>query len=58
MNDIARLAYTIKEAAHASTLSQARLYELMAEGKLRYQLIGKRRLIPASALRELVGEAA
>ena len=35
-------------------LLPANLYRLMKAGRLRYTLIGRRRLIPADALRELV----
>lgn len=56
---VERLAYTIKEACQASTYSEAHIYRLMASGKLRYSKAGRRTVIPASALRNLIeGEAA
>ena len=47
------IAYSISDAAKASSLSQATLYAMMASGKLRFSKVGRRRLIPASALLEL-----
>lgn len=53
---VMRLAYSVKEAVEASRLSQRQLYLMMDRGDLRYTKVGRRRLIPASALREVVGE--
>lgn len=46
----------IADAAKMTGLSRSRIYELMNEGKLRSVHVGRRRLIPVSSLRELVGE--
>ena len=51
---IKRLSYTVTEASQATSLSIPYLYVLMRKGALRYTLIGRRRLIPVSALMELV----
>lgn len=46
----------ISDAAKMTGLSRSRIYELMNEGKLRSVHVGRRRLIPVSSLRELIGE--
>lgn len=57
--DTAPLAYSIAEAARASSLGRTRIYELIAEGRLQARKIGKRNIIPAASLRALIeGEAA
>lgn len=57
--EVAPLAYTIAEAAKASTLGKTRIYELIREGRLQARKIGKRNIIPATSLRALIeGEAA
>lgn len=48
------LAYTIRDACHASSIGRTRLYELIKEGKLEVRKIGKRTLIPAASLRHLI----
>lgn len=52
--DLEKLSYSIAEAEAATGLSRAFLYRLMQAGKLRYSKIGARRIIPRSALVELV----
>ena len=49
-----RLAYSIETAADASGLSRATLCRLIADGTLRSTKVGRRRLIPATALHALV----
>jgi excisionase family DNA binding protein len=48
------LAYRINDAVRVSGLSRSSLYELIAQKKLRSVMVAGRRLIPASALRELL----
>jgi hypothetical protein len=54
--DIA-LAYRINDAVKLSGLSRSSIYKLIGEGKLRSVLVAGRRLIPADALRSLLGAA-
>ena len=49
------LAYQINDAVKVSGLSRSSLYELLAAGQLRSIKVAGRRLIPAEALRELLG---
>lgn len=49
-----RLAYSIPEAAAASSLSRATLYRLAEAGELRMIRIGRRTVIPASDLARLI----
>lgn len=53
---IEKLGYSIDEAVQATPLGKSTLYAMMSAGSLRYKQVGDRRIIPASALRELVGE--
>jgi excisionase family DNA binding protein len=55
--DIA-LAYRVNDAAKVAGLSRSSLYNLIGEGKLRSVVVAGRRLIPAEALRRLLGAAA
>lgn len=56
---IERLAYSITQAAEASSLSRSTLYAAMEEGRLHFVKIKGRRLILADALRSfLKGEVA
>ena len=52
------LSVGFENAAKLTGLSRSRLYELLAEGRIRSVHIGRRRLILVSSLRELLGEAA
>lgn len=52
------LSVSILDAAQMTGLSRSRIYELLNDGQLHSVLIGKRRLIPMSALRKLIGEPA
>lgn len=45
---------TIEEAIGLTRLSRSMLYELMQAGKLAYVKIGRRRLIPADAITQLI----
>jgi len=51
---LAPLAYSPDEAAKVTTLSRARIYELLASGRIPSRKEGRRRLIPADALRAFV----
>lgn len=51
---VPKLAYTMAEAAEASTLSLSTLKTLVARGQLRSTLVGSRRLIPADALEDFI----
>lgn len=53
--DPAKLAYSIKEACQVSSLGRSTLYTHIATGRLRVVRVGGRTLIPADALRALVG---
>jgi excisionase family DNA binding protein len=55
MSTVEKLAYRPQEAAHAVGLSRARIYELMAEGRLAYVQVDGTRLIPAAELNKLIG---
>lgn len=50
----APLAYSIKEAMRATSLGRTRIYQLIADGQLQVVRIGKRTLIPATALNKLL----
>ncbi|OBV10542.1 helix-turn-helix domain-containing protein [Erythrobacter dokdonensis] len=49
-----KLAYSIKEACKATSLSKTTIYAYIASKKLRVVRIGGRTVIPAESLRELV----
>jgi excisionase family DNA binding protein len=52
------IAYRVNDAAKVAGLSRSSLYNLIGEGKLRSVVVAGRRLIPAEALRQLLGAAA
>lgn len=56
-NALTPVSVSILDAARMTGLSRSRIYELMAQGKIRSIYVGRRRLIPVSSLRELIGEA-
>lgn len=53
-NNNDKLAYSIKEACRATSLSKTTIYAKIAAGRLRAVRIGGRTVIPAESLRELV----
>lgn len=55
---VERLAYTVDEAAEATTCSRATLYRALKDGRLTSRKIGSKTVIPASSLRRFVGEEA
>lgn len=63
MSDQARtnpkLAYSVREAAAATSISKTTLYTLIGRGKLTTRRVGGRTIIPAESLERLIqGEAA
>lgn len=53
-----KIAYSIKEAASASSLGRTSIYTHIASGRLRAVRVGGRTLIPAESLHALIeGEA-
>ncbi|NRD88531.1 excisionase [Sphingopyxis sp. BSNA05] len=48
------LAYSINEACRVSSLGRTRIYQLIGEKRLQVRKIGKRTLIPAASLRNLI----
>lgn len=50
-----KVSHSIKKASEATDLSKSTLYKLMKEGKLKYVMCGRRRLILASALDAYMG---
>jgi excisionase family DNA binding protein len=52
-----RLAFGCQEAADTIGVSRQYIYNLMRRGQLRTVKVGRRRLIPRSALLELLGES-
>ncbi|PJG48325.1 hypothetical protein CAF53_08790 [Sphingobium sp. LB126] len=53
---LARIGYSPDEATQVVPFCKTALYSMMRSGQLRYVKVGGRRIIPASALRELCGE--
>jgi excisionase family DNA binding protein len=54
-----KLAYSVKEAVHATSLKKSTIYNYIAAGKLKSRRVGGRTIIPAESLRALIeGEAA
>ena len=52
--ELVRIGYSPEDAAKVVGLSRGALYNLMNAGKLRSVKIGRRRVIPATALAELL----
>ncbi len=53
---VEKLAASVPETAAMTGLSRSGIYNLLTSGKLRSVTVGSRRLIPMSAIRELIGE--
>jgi len=49
-----KIAYSIKEAAKASSLGRTSIYNHIAAGRLRVVRIGGRTIIPAESLHALI----
>lgn len=56
-HDNPKLAYSITEAANATSIGRSKLYELIAQGRLETRKIGKRTVIPAASLHRLLEAA-
>lgn len=54
--DAAPLAYDMATACRVSSLGMTKLYELIADGRLATSKVGKRRLVLADSLRQLLAE--
>lgn len=52
--EIPKIAYSIREACHASSLGRTSIYNHIAAGRLRANRIGGRVVIPAESLRALI----
>ncbi len=55
---VSPISVGVADAAQMVGVSRSRMYELMNEGSVRSTMIGGRRVVLVSSLRELVGEAA
>ena len=51
---VPKLALTIEEACQALTISRPTLYELIASGRIRTVMVGRRRLVPVAELERLL----
>ena len=51
---VAKLAYSIPEAAAAISIGRSKIYNLIAEGRLETRKIGKRTVITAASLAKLL----
>jgi excisionase family DNA binding protein len=56
-NPIAKRAFSVREAAEASSLSKSQIHNLVRDGRLSARRIGRRVLIPAQALDDLLDNA-
>jgi len=50
-----KLAYSIEEAAAATSISKSSIYNRIATGEIVVAKVGRRTVIPARSLRKLVG---
>ena len=58
IQNIPRIAYSIKEACQVSSLGRTTLYSHISAGRLRVKRIGRRTLVLAESLHALIeGEA-
>lgn len=53
-----KIAYSIREACQATSLSRTKIFEYIAEGRLAVARVGGRTLIPADALRAFIAGGA
>lgn len=49
-----KIAYSIREACHATSLGRTTIFNYIAAGRLRATRVGGRTIIPAEALHALV----
>lgn len=57
INSYPPLAYSITDACRVTSIGRTRLYELIAEGRLATVQVGRRRLVKADSIRNLVEAA-
>jgi excisionase family DNA binding protein len=55
VNLSSKLGLSIDEAAHASGVSRSTLYGLIKAGRLHVTKVGRRTIVPVSAIRDLLG---
>jgi excisionase family DNA binding protein len=55
-DEVDRLTYTVTEAARALGISRSYCYELVQQGALPFLPLGRRRVIPRSALEDYVAQ--
>ena len=53
-NALAPLAYSVNEACRISTLGKTKIYQSIAEGRLKARKCGRRTLILADSLHRLI----
>jgi excisionase family DNA binding protein len=53
-----RRTYSIEEAATVLGISRSAAYRAAARGEIPVLVVGRRKLVPAARLRELLGESA
>lgn len=51
---VTAIAYTVAEAAQSLHISRDGIYELIRSGRLRTVMLGRRRLVPVSALHAFI----
>jgi excisionase family DNA binding protein len=54
METLPTLAYSIEDAAKASGVGRTKLFELIKDGKLRARKVGRRTLITADDLKQML----
>jgi excisionase family DNA binding protein len=52
--DLPKIAYSIREACHVTSLGRTTIYNHISAGRLRANRIGGRVLIPAESLHSLI----
>ena len=52
--DLPKIAYSIREACHVSSLGRTTIYSHIAAGRLRAKRVGGRVVIPAESLLALI----
>ncbi len=50
-----KMTATVREACEMTGLGKTKIYELMAQGALQSQTVGRRRLVKVDSLRAIVG---
>lgn len=57
-NSLQPLAYSVRDAARVMSLGTTRIKQLIALGEIRASKVGKRTLVDAQSLRDLLARAA